>query len=126
MRRALLLLPALLLTATAAEAQRGSETRCGWLVNPTPGTYWLVDRDTRWNDGWLMSAQGGYRARGMDNVPDMTTNGWVNTNGNYGYGCACMRVRTDRRNRQITQIYSARPVPLNQCRSDRRLPRPRD
>ena len=30
-------------------------------------------------------------------MPDMTTRGWVETNGHYGYGCACMTVSTDRR-----------------------------
>lgn len=119
MRRALLILPALLLAATAAHAQRGSEQRCGWLSNPTPGNYWLTDRSGQ----WILSSQGGYRARGMDNMPDMSTRGWVRTNGNYGYGCACMQVRTDPRNQRVTQLYSARPVPLAQCRRDRRLPR---
>ena len=123
MRRALLLLPALMLSMTTAplpaSAQRGAEQRCGWLSNPTPGNYWLRDR----NGEWLLSSQGGYRARGMDNMPDMTTRGWVETNGSYGYGCACMQVRTDRRNGRVTQLYSARPVPLNQCRRDRNLPR---
>lgn len=124
-----LLLPALLVTAGAAAASgdsapAGSEKRCGWVVNPTPGNHWLVDRDTRWNTGWLISAQGGYEARGIENMPDMTTAGWVKTNGNYGYGCGCMQVRTDRRNRQITRIYSAAPAPLSQCRRDRRLPQP--
>ena len=122
MRRALLLLPAILLTATAAlpaHAQRGAENRCGWLSNPTPGNYWLRDRQGE----WLLSSQGGYHARGIDNMPDMTTRGWVETNGSYGYGCACMSVRTDRRNGRITQLYSARPVPLAQCQRDRSLPR---
>ena len=126
MHRALMLLsPALLLAARAAEAQQGSARRCGWVVNPTPGNHWLVDRDTGWNNGWLISSQGGYQARGIDNMPDMTTRGWVETNGHYGYGCGCMQVRTDPRNRRITRIYSATPVPLAQCRRDRALPRPR-
>jgi hypothetical protein len=119
MRRALLLLPALLLAAPEAQAQRGAEQRCGWLSNPTPGNYWLRDRQRE----WLLSAQGGYRARGMDAMPDMTTNGWVETNGSYGYGCACMKVRTDRRSGRVTQLYSARAVPIAQCRRDRGLPR---
>jgi len=123
MRRALLLmLPALLLSAAAADAQRGSELRCGWVVNPTPGNYWLVDRHAP--RGWLMSAQGGYAAAGMDLLPDFQSGEWVATNGNYGYGCGCLRVRTDRRNRQITRIYSARQVPVAQCRRDRALPKP--
>jgi len=124
MRLALLLLPALLLTATTAEAQRGSETRCGWVVNPTPGNYWLLDRHTRTNNGWLISAQGGYAAVGTDLLPDFSGKEWVKTNGNYGYGCGCLRVRTDRRNRQITRIYSVAQAPLAQCRRDKALPRP--
>ena len=108
-----------LLMALAAAAGPATERRCGWIDNPTPANWWLTDR----HGEWLLSSQGGYRARGMDNMPDMTTRGWVRTNGNYGYGCACMSVRTDRRNARVTQLISARPVPLAQCRSDRALPR---
>jgi hypothetical protein len=128
MRNAVLMLPVLLMTtsvaAAPAPAPAGSEKLCGWVVNPTPGNFWLVDAQTRWNSGWLISSQGGYQARGMDQMPDMTELGSVKTNGNYGYSCGCMQARLDRRNRRITRIYSAAPAPLSQCRSDRRLPRP--
>jgi len=100
--------------------QSQPERRCGWLHNPTPANWWLIDRDGE----WLIGAQGGYQAPGMDNMPDMTTRGWVRTNGYYGHGCACMTVETNRRTRRITRIRSATPVPLAQCRNDRRLPRP--
>lgn len=127
MRRALLMLiPALLIAAPAAapafdDQRRGpaTERRCGWLDNPTPGNYWLTDRQGE----WLLSAQGGYQAPGLDRVPDMTTRGWVETNGNYGYGCACMNVSTNARSRRITRVVSATPVPISQCRNDRRLRR---
>lgn len=108
----------LVLVLAAAPAAK-DERRCGWLDNPTPGNWSLVDRDGE----WIMSAQGGYQARGMDQMPDMSTAGEVLTNGNYGYSCACMTVRTDRASGRITRIMSARPIPLAQCRSDRRLPR---
>lgn len=120
----------LVLAAAAAAAlpastveSRGAaatERRCGWLHNSTPGNWWLVDR----HGEWLIGAQGGYQAPGMDNVPDMSGRGWVRTNGNYGYGCACMEVRTDPRSRRVTRIRSATPLPLRRCRADRRLPRP--
>ena len=103
--------------AAAAPAQ-GTERRCGWLHNPTPANWWLVDRDGE----WLIGAQGGYQAPGMDEMPDMTTAGWVETNVHYGYGCACMDVTVDRRTRRITRIASARPLPLRQCERDRALP----
>lgn len=124
--RALLILPALALTGTAAFAQPNTENRCGWYANPTPGNHWLTDRDRE----WLIGAQGGYQSRGMDRIGDMSSNRrqWVAThpNGSYGYGCVCAQVRTDRRNSQITRIFSWRQVPLAQCRSDRRLREPRD
>lgn len=109
----------LLATILAAAAPASTERRCGWLHNPTPANWWLVDRDGE----WLIGAQGGYQARGMDEMPDMTTAGWVETNGHYGYGCACMDVTTDARSRRVTRIASAQPLPLRQCRQDPALPR---
>jgi Protein of unknown function (DUF4087) len=94
-----------------------AERRCGWLANPTPANYWLNDRQGE----WIISEQGGYQADGMDHMPDMTTRGWVKTNGYYGYGCACMTVDTDRKTKRITNIVSAIPRPLRQCRADRLL-----
>ena len=116
---AALLSGVLLAAAAAAPAAGALERRCGWLQNPTPANFWLVDRDGE----WLLGAQGGYQAPGMDDMPDMTTRGWVETNGHYGYGCACMTVAVDRRTRRVTRLVSATPVPLRQCRADRRLPR---
>ncbi|MGE0180313.1 MAG: DUF4087 domain-containing protein [Sphingomonas sp.] len=107
--------------ALVAAAPALAERRCGWLDNPTPANWWFTDRDGEWEIG----TQGGYQAPGMDEMPDMTTNGWVRTNRSYGYGCACMEVTTNRRQMRITRIQSARPVPLRQCRADRRLPRRR-
>ena len=114
-----MILSLLLAAMLAAPASPATERRCGWLQNPTPANWWLVDRDGE----WLIGAQGGYQAPGLDNMPDMTTRGWVEVNGHYGHGCACMNVTTDRRARRVTRIVSATPVPLRQCRADRRLPR---
>ncbi len=117
--RIVLLIPLAATLTTAAMAAPQSERRCGWLQNPTPANYWLVDRDGE----WTVSAQGGYHAEGWDEMPNMSARGWVRTNGYYGYGCACMTVTTDRAEMRITRIHSAEPVPLRQCRRDRRLPR---
>ena len=114
-----MILPFLLAVALAAAPAGATERRCGWLHNPTPGNWWLVD----WDGEWLIGAQGGYQAPGMDNMPDMSTRGWVRTNGYYGHGCACMNVTVDRRARRVTAIASATPLPLRRCRADRRLPR---
>lgn len=110
----------LALAAAASPIPPAAEKRCGWLVNPTPANWWLVDRQ----DQWTLGVQGGYQAPGMDELPDMSTKGWVETNGSYGYGCACLTVTTDRKSGRITRVYRGEPVPLKQCRADRRLKKP--
>jgi hypothetical protein len=115
----------LLPLTAAAPAENASaakhEQRCGWIVNPTPGNWWLNDRDGEWTIG----EQGGYQAKGTDNIPDLTESRWVVTNGaSYGYGCGCMTVDTDRKTRRIKRIYSVKQKALAVCRADRKLPRP--
>jgi hypothetical protein len=108
-------------SAPAAAAATGQgERRCGWLHNPTPGNWWLADRDGE----WILATQGGEPAAGMDEMPDMSTAGWVETNGHYGHGCACLTITHDPGTRRATRIADAEPKPLAQCRSDRRLPAP--
>ena len=104
--------------AAVAAAARGAR-RCGWLVNPTPANWWLTDRDGQ----WILGTQGSDQAPGMDEMPDMSTAGWVETNGHYGYGCACMTITADAEGR-VTRIADATPKPLKQCRADRKLPKP--
>jgi len=94
--------------------------RCGWIHNPTPANWWLVDRDGEWEIG----SQGGYQAPGIDNIPDLSERQWVKTNGYYGYGCGCMTVSVDPKSRRITRIYSVRQQSLAVCRGDRKLPKP--
>ena len=92
-----------------------AETRCGWFENPTPANAWLVDRDGE----WIIAVQGGYQAEGdWPNFPDRY---WKKTNGNYGYGCACMKVTTDRAEKRILKIRSGYARPLSACRKDKAL-----
>jgi len=102
----------------SAAPTAASERRCGWLDNPTPANWWLTDRHGR----WLMGAQGGYQADGLDRMPDMSRIGWIRTNGYYGYGCACLTGRFDRAQRRLVRLTSATPLPLARCRADRALP----
>ena len=79
--------------APAHAAQRDGSAarpsrRCGWVDNPTPANWWLVDRDGEWTIG----VQGGYQADG--DMPDFGSR-WVETNGHHGYGCACMVATVD-------------------------------
>lgn len=116
MKRLFAGLALLSLSAVAASA----ETRCGWIENPTPGNYWLTDSEA----SWTISAQGGYEAEGTDNLPDFSAGEWVETNGSYGYGCACMDVTVTRgEEARIAEITSVRQLPLKKCKADKKLPK---
>jgi len=91
------------------------ETRCGWFSNPTPANASLHDRD----DEWIIGVQGGYRAEG--DWPSFKKGQWVETNGHYGHGCACLRLRVNRETGRVIEIESARARPLAACRRDRSL-----
>lgn len=106
--------------ALSQSAAGKGERRCGWLSNPTPGNWWLTDRDGE----WVLATQGGEQAPGMDEMPDMSIAGWVETNGNYGYGCACVTIAHDPGTKRVTRIANAEPKPLEQCSADGKLPRP--
>jgi hypothetical protein len=103
----------------AAAASAKGVRRCGWLSNPTPANWWLTDSENE----WILATQGADQAPGMDDMPDMSTAGWVETNGHYGYGCACMTITADAEGK-VTRISDAQPKPLKQCRADRKLPKP--
>jgi hypothetical protein len=121
----LMLLICLLLTfAALVSARPGSprapvaerfETRCGWFSNPTPANASLHDRD----DEWIIGVQGAYQAEG--DWPSFKSGQWVETNGHYGHGCACLRLRVDRKTNRVIEIESARARPLAACRRDRSL-----
>ncbi|MET0362828.1 MAG: DUF4087 domain-containing protein [Sphingobium sp.] len=110
----------LLAGSTAATAEPAAERRCGWLMNETPGNWDLIDRDGR----WTLGVQGGYQAPGLDDLPDMSTAGWIDSNGAHGYGCACLSLVTDKVARKVRAIRSGGPIPLARCKSDKALPKP--
>ncbi len=105
---------------TVPKPVAASARRCGWLHNPTPANWWLVDRDGE----WILGTQGSEPVPGMDDMPDMSTAGWVETNGPHGYGCACMDMVVDPASGDVLRVSAAVPKPLAQCRSDRKLPSP--
>jgi Protein of unknown function (DUF4087) len=95
------------------------ETRCGWFSNPTPGNAWLVDRDGE----WLIGIQGGHQSEG--DWPVFKKKEWVRVNNNYGYGCACIKMRVDHETSYVLEIKSATARPLSACRKDRSLKEPK-
>lgn len=96
-----------------------TENRCGWYENPTPGNHWLTDKDGE----WTLGTQGGFQAEG-DYPPEFSDAQWIKTNGNYGYGCACLRVETDKKEMRILKVVSATARPLSACRNDKALKEP--
>jgi len=95
--------------------------RCGWLHNPTPGNWWLDDKDR----SWALSIMGERPAPGFDDLPDMSSNEWVVTNaGGHGYGCACIDMEVDKGTGTVLRLYSAKVLPLERCKTDRSLPPP--
>lgn len=95
------------------------EKRCGWIENPTPGNWWLQDRDGEWTIGVQM----GHQAEGE--IPAFPGNRkfWKKTNGSYGIGCACLTVTTDRKEKKILTIQDGKALPLEKCSSDPKLKR---
>jgi hypothetical protein len=102
--------------STAPEVSQ-VENRCGWFSNPTPANASLYDRDAE----WIVGVQGGHQAEG--DWPSFGPGQWIKTNVNYGYGCACMRVRVNHDSHEVITIESARARPLSACRSDSKLKR---
>lgn len=92
-----------------------AETRCGWFVNPTPANAWLIDAAGE----WIVATQGGEQADG--DWPEFKPSQWIKTNGNYGYGCACMSVTTRKSDERITRIHSGYAKALSACRNDKAL-----
>ena len=105
--------------STSESAMSEFETRCGWFSNPTPANAWLKDRDGE----WIIGIQGGHQAEG--DWPDFKPRQWIKTNVHYGYGCACLRVKVNRKTHEVIEIKSAYARPLAACRKDRSLKEPK-
>ena len=97
-----------------------AEERCGWLENPTPGNWWL--RDAR--GLWIISAQDGPYAEGVEKMPEPEPEHFVATNGHYGYSCACVSGAFDDHAERMTRVDAARVLSLSVCRGDKALPTP--
>ena len=105
------------LSTVSAQASKKFETRCGWFDNPTPGNYWLSDKDNE----WIFGVQGSYQLEGFE-FPKFKKNQWVNYFGrSYGYGCACFEMQVDRETKYVLQIRKSWAKPLSACRTDKAL-----
>lgn len=96
--------------------------RCGWYQNPTPGNHFLTDADGE----WVIGLQGGAPAAGFDDLPAEAFDfegRWVEVNGYYGYGCACLRGEFGPvGSEHVNSVSAMKPLPLSRCDSDPKLP----
>jgi hypothetical protein len=107
--------------ATVAAA----EQRCGWYLMPSPGNLQLQDRDRTWSITSQMQAEGPDAVGAADQAPDFDAKEFVAVgSGGYGYGCACLTVKTDAAAGRITEVTGGAIRPLSACRSDSALPSP--
>ncbi|MHB7679627.1 DUF4087 domain-containing protein, partial [Klebsiella pneumoniae] len=65
-----------LLVLLIAPSLYAKENRCGWLENPTPGNYWLTDKD----GDWTISTQGKEGPTGMEYLVGFPSKEFINTN----------------------------------------------
>lgn len=103
----------LALPMVASAESHVTERRCGWVENPTPANYTLVDEDGT----WTMAVQGGYQADGLENLPKYDPREFERTNGNYGRSCACLDVEVDYAPRIVNYIAGGEARPLAECRA---------
>lgn len=95
---------------------RKFETRCGWLVNPTPSNYSLYDKDRE----WIISVQSGYYVKDFS-APDFGKQ-WIDYVGrSYGYGCACLQMMADKETSRVLEIRKSYVKPLSVCCKDKAL-----
>src|SRR4051812_20607254 len=77
-----------------------TQVRCGWLENPTPGNWFLLDQTAE----WMLAAQGASQPTVIDRMPEIADSDFVKTNGPYGYACACVRGSFNPAKRVATEI----------------------
>ena len=103
--------------ANAEEVQH-----CGWYQNPTLGNHFLTDADGE----WVIGLQGGETAEGFDDLPASAFDfkgRWVEVNGYYGYGCACLRGAFGPAGSEtVMSVREMRPLPLSRCEEYPKLP----
>jgi hypothetical protein len=112
---------ALVLTLGFLPQLASAEIRCGWVDNPTPGNWWLTDRDGEWT---LMLQGNGDRDNGFLDVPSTWDfqDQWRETNGSYGYGCGCFEGEVDKTTNWVTKITMLKAKTLEVCEGDPALP----
>ena len=111
MRRALSVL-LLLLPLSAISVEK----RCGWLENPTPANLWLIDSESEWT--LSIQGKGFINEDSIEKMPTIDDNEFVRTNGNYGFSCVCLNVKTNKQRSEILEVYGGEQLLLKKCLED--------
>lgn len=93
-----------------------AEKRCGWLENPSPANLWLIDSESEWTIS--IQGRGFINEDSIEKMPSIEENEFVRTNGNYGFSCVCLNVKTDREKTEILDVYDGKQLPLKKCLED--------
>ncbi|EIK97661.1 hypothetical protein PMM47T1_04094 [Pseudomonas sp. M47T1] len=106
------------LTSLANAAQPAEERLCGWYENSAPRVINLIDHE----GSWKIATADGYNAPGQK--PVFRSSQWIRTNGDYGYGCACVSGELDEQTHTVNAITTATARTLSACRADTTLREP--
>ena len=93
-----------------------AEKRCGWLENPTPANLWLIDSESEWT--LSIQGKGFINEDSMEKMPAIDENEFVRTNGNYGFSCVCLNVKTNKERSEILEVYGGEQLLLKKCLED--------
>jgi len=106
----------------SAQQSKKFETRCGWLDNPSSGSYSLSDKDRK----WTIREQGD--REGVDfEIPAFKRGQYVTYfEGSYGYGCACLQMKVDYKTSYVLEIRKSYSRLLSVCRKDKALKKWKD
>lgn len=100
-----------------------TETRCGWIDNPTPANWWLTDAQGE----WTLGEQGGYQISdsSWDNLSAAIANDsrayFEPYNGPaHGRFCGCITGTFSTQHR-VVSVVSSKQKPLSACYADPKL-----
>ena len=97
------------------------EKRCGWFSYPDENNMYLFDKDGK----WVIREEGGYQlpAEDLDNLPHFGREQWGSAS-IFGYGCACLNVKVNKKEKKILSIKSGTAFTFTKCRKDKNLQEP--
>jgi hypothetical protein len=107
------------LTISATSYAR--ERRCGWVVNPTPGSWFFKDKDGIWE----LSSQGRLGVPGFDDMGDVGIEDIPiredDPESLWRAACACFEMSVDSTQTKVLRIIKATKRPIAACRKDRAI-----